>query len=107
MTEEQTLKYLMKEIGVTEEEARLKTRDQDLWILDPAMRFDEHLQGDEGVRRWEEAALIVRNIADIVSNGPGAIEAGPAMTQLIWDAAARAEEALRRARLRAEEEHTR
>ena len=95
------MRYLTEEIGISEEAARLRLRDDDLWFLDPAMRFDEQLQGEEGVRLWEEAAHYVRLIGEIVANGPGTIEPGPAITQLVWDTAARAEEALRRARLRA------
>ena len=100
LTEEQTLKYLTEEVGVSEEEARLKMRDADLWLLDPAFRFDAELEGAEGVRHWEEAASFARNVVNIVSNGPDSIQASPAITQLIWDASARAEEALRRARER-------
>ncbi len=64
-------------------------------------RFDEELQGAEGVRLWEEAVDAAQTVADGVSNGPGSIQASPpAITQLIWDASARAHEALRRARER-------
>jgi hypothetical protein len=62
------------------------------------------LQGEEGVRLWEEAAGAARSIADMVSNGPGTIQANPAITQLVWDAAERAQEALERARERVREE---
>ena len=53
---------------------------------------------------WEEAAGAARSIADMVSNGPGTIQANPAITQLVWDAAERAQEALERARERVREE---
>ena len=72
-------------------------------MLSPSARWDEYLEGEEGVRHWEDAVLFARNVADIVSNGPGSIQANPALTQLLWDAATRAEEALRRARERAGE----
>ncbi len=99
MIEEQ-MTYLTKEEGLDEETAALRLRDKDLWILHPGQRFDEELQGAEGVRLWEEAFTAAHALADGVSNGPGSVEASPALTQLIWDAAARAEEALRRARER-------
>ena len=98
------LEYLVEEAGVSEVEAPLKMRDGDLWILHPEQRFAEELEGEEGVRAWEDAELTARNIANTVSNGAGSIQASPALTQLIWDAHARAEEALRRARERAGEE---
>jgi hypothetical protein len=84
-------------------EERLRLRDEDLWLLDPDQRFDEELQGEEGVRAWEEAALIVHAIGNIVRNGPGTIQASPAITQLVWDLDMRAQEALRRARRRVRE----
>ena len=99
--ERDLLRYLTEEVGVPEDIARLRLKDSDLWILDPGARFDEYLQGEEGVRHWEAAAILARAISDNVSMGPGSIEANPAITQLVWDAAARAEEALRRARERA------
>jgi hypothetical protein len=98
---EQMMRELVEEDGLTEEVARLRLQDADLWVLPPYARFDEDLQGAEGVRAWEEAAGVARSIADAISNGPGTIQAGPAITQLVWDAAARAEEALHRARRRA------
>ena len=45
---------------------------------------------------------LAQAVADTVSNGPGTIQANPAITQLVWDVAERAEEALRRTRLRQE-----
>lgn len=69
-------------------------------VLYPSMRFDEHLQGEEGVRLWEEAVIVARTIANAINNGPDSIQASPAVTMLAWDAATRAEEALRRARER-------
>ncbi len=99
MTED-TMKYLVEEAGISEEEARLRLQDNDLWILEPHARFDEDLTGEEGVRMWEEAATVARTVADTVSNGPGTIQANPAITQLVWDANVRAQEALRRARER-------
>ncbi len=99
MTTEQ-IRELVEEDGLTEEEARLRLRDDDLWVLYPSLRFDEDLQGEEGVRLWEEAVAVAQTVADAINNGPGTIPASPAVTMLAWDAAARAEEALRRARLR-------
>jgi hypothetical protein len=53
------------------------------------------------VRAWEEAAQLAHILADSVSNGPHTIQASPAITTLVWDAAERADEALHRARRRA------
>lgn len=103
MTTEQ-IRELVEEDGLNEEEARLRLRDGDLWLLRPSARFDEDLQGEEGVRLWEEAAKVAQTVADAVSNGPSTIQASPAVTMLVWDAAERAEEALRQARQRVEEE---
>src|SRR5215210_8694631 len=97
---ERVMKELIEEEGLSEEVARLRMRDEDLWVLHPGARFDEDLQGEEGVLMWEEAPAVARIIADGVSNGTGTIQAGPAITQLVWDAAERAEEALARARQR-------
>ena len=94
---EQIMRELIEEEGLSEEVARLRLRDADLWLLHPGSRFDEDLQGEEGVRMWEEAAGAAQAIADIVSNGPATIQANPAITQLVWDAAFRAQEALARA----------
>ena len=98
---EQMMRELVEEEGLTEEQARLRLQDDDLWTLPPWSRFAEDLQGEEGVRLWEEAVRVARTVADAVSNGPSTIQANPAITQLVWDAAARAQEALYRARLRA------
>jgi hypothetical protein len=105
--QEQTIiKELVEEEGLTEEVARLRLRDADLWVLPPWSRFDEELQGEEGVRLWEEAAQMAQTVADAVSNGPGTIQASPAITQLVWDCAERAEAALHRARRRATAQRT-
>lgn len=97
---EQVMKELIEEEGWSEEVARLRLQDEDLWLQHAGQRFDEDLQGEEGVRLWEEASQAARSVADIVANGPGTIQASPAITTLVWDAAERAEEALAPARLR-------
>ncbi len=97
---DQVMRELLEDEGLPEEAARLRLQDRDLWLLHPGARFDEDLQGEEGVRLWEEAAAVARTVADSISNGPGTIQASPAITMLAWDAAARAEEALARARRR-------
>ncbi len=106
MTErtERVMRELLEEEGVSEEVARLRMRDEDLWLLRPGIRFDEDLTGEEGVRLWEEAAQVAQTVADAISSGPRTIQASPAVTMLVWDAAARAEEALARARRRQREE---
>jgi len=92
------MEYLVEEVGLSEHEARLRLRDPDLWLLQPDQRYDDELQGEDGVRMWEEAVIITHSIGNIVRNGPGTIEANPAITQLVWDLDLRAHEALRRAR---------
>ena len=101
MTEDTTMRYLLDEVGISEEAARIRLQDEDLWILDIGARFDDELQGEEGARMWEEAAIIAHSIGNIANNGPGTIQANPAITTLIWDLSARAREALRRAQERA------
>ncbi len=100
MTED-TMRELVEETGISEEAARLRMQDDDLWVLEPYARFDEDFQGEEGVKMWEGAAALARGIAESISNGPDTIQANPAITQLVWDASTRAQEALRRARERA------
>ncbi len=98
---EPMVRELIEQEGWSEEVARLRLQDEDLWLLHPGQRFDEDLQGKEGVLMWEEASAVARTIADGVSNGPGTIQASPAITMLVWDAVERAEEALARTRRRA------
>ncbi len=97
---ERLMRELLEDEGLTEEVARLRLQDSDLWLLHPGARFDDELQGEEGVRLWEEAAVVARTMADSISNSPGTIQASLAITQLVWDTAARTEEALARARVR-------
>ena len=103
MTREQIIQELVEQDRLSEEEVSFRLQDRDLWLLRPQAHFDEDLRGDEGVRLWEEAAQVAWTIADIVSNGPGTIQVTLAITQLVWDAAARAEVALERARRRSGE----
>jgi hypothetical protein len=64
------------------------------------MHFDENLQGDEGVRQWERAVELADSFDTLVANTD---LGNHAVRQLIWDASARAREALRRARARLED----
>jgi hypothetical protein len=98
MTEQ--IRELAEETGIGEEDARARLQDADLWLLPPGQRFDEELQGEEGVHQWEEAAIVARTAADMVSGEAGTVKASAALTQLLWDTALRAEEALERARQR-------
>jgi hypothetical protein len=97
---EEDFAHLVGRVGVSEEEARLMMRDDDLWIFDPAFRFGSELEGEEGVRQWEVVAGLAQGFAELADNSIDL--SNPAATQLIGDAAARAEEALRRARARLE-----
>ncbi len=90
----------MLHIGWTPEEIDLKLLDDDLWLL-PAYMRSEKLEGEEGVRQWEQVAEFTEELYvwALHSNIPNA-----AMTQLIMDADVRAREALYRVRKRAQEE---
>ncbi len=97
---EEDLAYLTGRVGATEEDARLRLRDGDLWILDAHSRFGEELEGEEGVRQWQRVAQLAKAFGELAANNLD--RSNPAATQLIWAAADRAEEALRRARARLE-----
>jgi hypothetical protein len=92
-----TLDYLVNGLpGLSRQEAELRLRDDDLWVLIPEQRCV--LQGEESVEQWHEASAWASWMA------AGAEPDGPhneAITQLLWDLAERAEEALRRAEARA------
>jgi hypothetical protein len=96
----QDLRYLTEWVGVSEEEARLMLRDRDLWIIDPATRYDPELEGEEGVKLWEGVVDLAEGFSELAANRVDLTN--PAATQLIHDAAVRAKEALRRARERVE-----
>jgi hypothetical protein len=108
MTEQQTdearereIARLVDEVGYTREYWERVFEDEDLWILDPEMRFA--LEGKEAVRQWDAAF----RFAEALSRGFASVEdpfrptVNDATCQLLWDLRERAEEAFVRARERA------
>ena len=78
-------------------EAEQVAEEDDLWIMDVESRLV--FSGEEGVRQWHEAVWRLRDLADLGSYG----EYGwfnEATTMALEDAAARAYQALERARQR-------
>ncbi len=99
--QEQELERLTgNDVGLTREEALALLTDDDLWILPPEHRYVFELEPEEVVQEWEQAY----DFAYSLSQGFGESKAINAATRmLLWDLQDRAEEALRRARQRAEE----
>jgi len=85
--------YLVEEIGLSEDEAQARLQDSDLWLLEPELRYNL------GVEEWEDAVGVLCVLDSLAEYHGGAVE------QVIRDAQLRAEEALRRARERAENGH--
>jgi hypothetical protein len=96
--QEKILKYWVEVTGTSIRGMNLRMQDDDLWLLDPASRFE--LEGEEAVRQWEQAARFARGISLLASDSE---MLNQATKQLLWDTADRAAEALRRARQRREE----
>jgi hypothetical protein len=71
--------------------------EEDLWMRPPEGRFG--FEGEEAVWERERATAWARGLANMAD---GADLFDYSTTQLLWDAAERAEEALRRARQRIE-----
>jgi hypothetical protein len=93
------IRYLVEEVGVDVQEAPLRLRDDDLWMLLPASRFVWE-PGEEDVRQWE----LAYDFAYALSKGFTESQAIPdSARMLLWDMRDRAEEAMKRARERAEE----
>jgi hypothetical protein len=89
MTERrQMLDYLMSSVGMDQEEPERVLLDDDLWLLEPDMRYP--LYGEEAVRQWEGVVRFVRELNHMSHHFSGFPEA---MRMLIGDARVRAEEA--------------
>jgi hypothetical protein len=78
-------------------DAGLRTQDDDLWLVEPTMRFE--LEGEEAVEEWRVAESFASGLAEgltssAIGDGGGL---NRATTQLLWDLRERAQEALRRA----------
>jgi len=96
---EREIAHLMKEQGRSREEAERIMEDEDLWLVIPEQRFT-YLDNEEDVREWEAAY----EFAYSLSSGFTECKAiNDATRQLLWEMQGRAEEALRRARERAEQ----
>jgi hypothetical protein len=94
---EQNLVYLTEDCGIEQDEAERMLVDDDLWILEPSLRFA--FSDEEALEVWREAVNKLETLANI---GYGFEFFGnEAVTQCIADAEERAREALRRARQRA------
>ena len=91
------LAYLIERVGIDPEEAPLRLQDGDLWLVVPECRFV--LEGEAGIREWEVAVEFADALADGFSESTAINDA---TRQLLWDMRDRAQEALRRARRRAE-----
>jgi hypothetical protein len=91
------IRYLVEEEGLTEEEAALRLRDDDLWLLDHAYRFAWE-PGEEDVRQWELAYDFAYALA-FGFNESGAIP--DSLRMAFWDMRDRTAEALKRAKERA------
>ena len=96
--EREAVEHLMNEQGLSREYAERVMEDEDLWLLMPEQRF-AFLESEEDVRQWE----LAHDFAKSLDHGFLDSKAiNDATRQLLWDMNRRAEEALRRARLRQE-----
>jgi hypothetical protein len=95
--DQEEIAYLVKDIGLSPEEAERRLEDDDLWLLIPAQRFT-FAPGEEDLGEWETAAGFAESLTDGFTDS-GAIN--DATRQLLWDLRERSAEALRRARERA------
>ncbi len=103
MTEQRTdvereVEHLVKNMGLSREYAERVMEDEDLWLQVPEQRF-AFLDPEEDVRQWEAAYDFASSLAN------GFMESDVlnyATQQLLWEMRTMAQEALRRARERAE-----
>jgi hypothetical protein len=98
---EQTIEYLTEDwggIGISREDAEARLRDGDLWFIEPERRYGG-ANSEEAIREWSEAADFARSLAEGFSLSSAL---GVATQCMLWDMCERAEEALRRARERAQ-----
>jgi hypothetical protein len=100
-TREEIIDYLTSDIGHERAEAERMLVDDDLWIVDPALRYG--FTGEEAVREWSKALTFAKFLAEGFAAGPPyspggfGLEFQGAIQQMLWDMRERAEEALRRA----------
>lgn len=101
-TREEEEEYLRAWITQDEKEIELRLQDHDLWVYDPASRYE--FEGAEAVRQWEHAARMLHALFEMYFNLYDVEHEA-----LIWtlgDARDRAKEAARRARERLQDETT-
>ncbi len=100
-TEQRTeaqIRYLVEDLGDDPDDARLRVRDEDLWITHFSTRYAfEDTQ--ETVKLWEDAFELAEELAQLAVNLYDVKQS--AIVQLASDARERAREAARRARERA------
>lgn len=97
---DEMMKHLMEVCGISEREAELRLLDDDLWLLIPDSRIS--LEPMEAAIEWKNTLYWMRAIRNFAMMNLDVETSG--LMQLICDAEERAEEALRRAKKRAEEE---
>lgn len=85
--------------GLTWEEAELRMRDDDLWILYPEGRYDGKIERAGAVEQWEEAVDFAYQLQYVAHSRL----MNYAVRQLLSDIRDRSQEALHRARERAGE----
>jgi hypothetical protein len=91
---EEVIEYLSGEessIGRDRREAELSLLDDELWIVEPELRYG--FEAEEAVKQWRRAADFARALAE----GFDENLVGAATMQSLWDPRERTEEALRRA----------
>jgi hypothetical protein len=94
---EKTIELLLSECGISRRDAELRLLDDDLWLLIPDSRIG--LEPRDAVIEWHNTVYWMGAIANVAAMN---LDDG-GLRQLIWDARERAEEALRRAKKRAEQ----
>ena len=93
--DEQELRAKAADLGVPVGDLKARLEDADLWVLPIELRFG--LEGEEAVKQWTEAAAWMRALADAFG---GTLLVNDATTQVLRDAALRAELMAERAKAR-------
>jgi hypothetical protein len=83
------------DLGLTVEDMRARLEDRDLFVL--PIEACHGLRGEEAVKQWTEAAAWMRALADAFG---GTLLVNDATTQVLRDAALRAELMAERAKAR-------
>jgi hypothetical protein len=88
----ETFAHLVEFVGATEDEARRMMRDDDLWLLEPALRLE--LPDEEAIEEWRNASDVLETLVHVANH------AGLGSMVAIMDAHARVGVALERAKER-------